>query len=500
MSLTHKAARGALWTVISSIGGRAVGVIGTLAMTRFLHPEVIGEVSDATILCMSASWLTTWGFGQYTIVKGRGSSQTEVTWHATFAYLVLGVLALGGVALLGGRLTPLLDAPHAAVYVPGMALALFIRRLAAMPERILTQRMRFGASGLALAGGEMAYTLTAVGLAAARTFPDDWAGMPIVLGNLVKSIIVLAIFVRAAGVRSWATPTRLSVARIRDMLRFGVPLGIQGIAHQASRYWDNLAVSHYFGAAGVGVYNLAYNLADIPAIQVGEQIALVLMPSMAELPSHRRAAALERASALLAIVIFPLAIGLGLVAGPLIAALLPTGKWQEVAPLLAVLSAVSVFRPITWVLSAYLEAEAKTNRLMFLELAKLVVLIGGIAVLQRFGLRVACAAVGVAFGSTAIAGVALVAREGPSPTRLFVGFMQPLLACAVMAAIVLIVRRGLAAAGARQAVHLAVEISAGAVTYVVAVLAIARDRARDLLALVLHSVRKAPEARPAPGP
>src|SRR2546430_514247 len=139
---------------------------------------------------------------------------------------------------------------------------------------------------------------------------------------------------------------------------------------RAWRYWDNLAVSRFFGAGGVGVYNMAYNLADIPAIQVGEQIALVLLPSMTELPPERRAAALERASALLSIIIFPLAIGLGLVAEPLIAALLPADKWQGVAPLLTVLSVLSVFRPISWVLSADMEAEAKTKRLMFLEIAK----------------------------------------------------------------------------------------------------------------------------------
>src|ERR1051326_1505476 len=92
MSLAHKAARGALWTVISSMGGRAVGVLGTLVMTRFLSPDTIGEVSDATILCMTANWLTIWGFGQYTVVKGRGDITAEVTWHATVFYLVLGVI------------------------------------------------------------------------------------------------------------------------------------------------------------------------------------------------------------------------------------------------------------------------------------------------------------------------------------------------------------------------------------------------------------------------
>ena len=63
-SLVSRAARGALWTVLSSIGGRAIGVLGTLAMTRFLHPDQIGEVSDATIIVMTANWLTIWEIGR----------------------------------------------------------------------------------------------------------------------------------------------------------------------------------------------------------------------------------------------------------------------------------------------------------------------------------------------------------------------------------------------------------------------------------------------------
>jgi PST family polysaccharide transporter len=486
MSLAHKAARGALWTVASSIGGRAVGVIGTLVMTRFLRPDVIGELSDASILAMTANWLTIWGFGQYTVVKGRGADAVEVTWHATVFYVALGALSIGLVALLGGRLAPLLDAPHAAVYVPGMALSVFIRRLGAMPERILTQRMNFRPSGLALALGEIAFTAIALPLAA-----TGWGGWSIVAANLMKSIVAVAILVRAAGVRSWTTPARLRWARIVDMLKFGLPLGVQGIAHNASRYWDNLAISHFFGPAATGAYNMAYNLADIPAIQVGEQIALVLLPSMAELPHDRRGPALERSTALLSLIIFPLAVGLGLVAYPLIAAILPANNWQEVAPLLVVLACLSVFRPITWVLSAYLEAEAKTNRLMWLEVAKVALLLVGIAVLSPLGLRAAACSVGIAFGATAVAGVALVVREGPRPGKLLIGFFQPLAACAVMASAVWLVERGLVAAGVeRPMVYVAVEIVVGAIAYVAAALAIARETSRDLLQLLKKALRR----------
>jgi PST family polysaccharide transporter len=468
------------------MGGRAVGVIGTLVITRFLAPEDIGEVSAAAILAMTASWLTIWGFGQYTVVKGRGDVKREVTWHATFFYFVLGLISFGAVVALAGPLTLLLGAADAAKFVPGMALAVFIRRMGAMPERILTQNMNFRPSGMALAVGELAFTVTALPLAAL-----GWGGWSMVIANIVKSIVAVWILVSAAGVRSWATPTRLSLARTKDMLRFGVPLGVQGIAHMASRYWDNLAISYYFGTGSLGAYNMAYNLADIPAVQVGEQIALVLLPSMAELPKERRPRALERSTALLSLVIFPLAIGLGLVAYPLIAWILPKNDWQEVAPLLAVLASLSVFRPVTWVLSAYMESEQKTGRLMFLELAKVAFLILGIGLLAPYGLRVAAGAVGIAFGLTAIAGVVMVVRHGPSAARLAAAFIQPLAACGVMAAAVWLTGRGLTLAGFEHpAIFVIIEILVGAIAYVGAALVLCRETAKDLLSLLAKALKR----------
>ena len=193
---------------------------------------------------------------------------------------------------------------------------------------------------------------------------------------------------------------------------------------------------------------MAYNLADIPAVQVGEQIALVLMPSMAELPQERRARALERSTALLSLIIFPLAVGLGLIAYPLIALILPANEWQLVAPLLVVLACLSVFRPI--VVGAVRvprggvedeppdgprarEARAARRRHR-----------------RAPALRHSCRArvpSASSFGVTAIAGVMLVMREGPSPRRLLAGFFQPLAACALMAAAVYGVRTGLVALG-----------------------------------------------------
>jgi PST family polysaccharide transporter len=463
--------------IATSIGARAIGLVGTLIVTRFLAPAVMGEVATATIISLTTGWVTIWGFGQYAVVKGRGADAREVTWHATVAYVVVGIVGFGTVTVLAPTIAGLLGAPNAARYIPGFAVAAVIRRTGAIPERVLARNLRFRAVGIASASGEVAYAITATALAA-----RGWSGDAVIAGNIVQSSVATALLVSAAGWREWATPVPLRWTRFVDMARFGVPLAVQGIAHSASRYWDTLLVARLFGAAATGVYNLAYGLADIPAIYIGEQLALVLMPSLASLPPARRAQAFERATRLLALILFPLAIGLGLVARPLIALVLPA-SWQSVAPVLAALSALSVFRPISWTLSAYMQAREQTGRLMFLELANLVVLLGGMWALAPLGLVWSAAAVGIAFALSGAAGVWVVSRTGLSLREVALGFVQPLAACSAMAAGVLAVRAVIAGAVPVGA-QLAIEIATGALVYVGVALVACRTTARDLIELV----------------
>jgi lipopolysaccharide exporter len=479
----QQAARGAAWMIATSLGARIVGVLGTLVIARFLEPEIVGEVSVASVMCMTATWATTWGFGSYAVVYGRGDDARQVTWHATVAYFVLGLVALAAVFGLAEPVTAALGAPEADQFIPGLAIAVFIRRMGAMPERVLSRSMRFRPLGLSNALGEITFAITAVSLAA-----NGWGGDAIVIGNLVQSSVTVSLLIRSAGVAEWATPAKLQWSRYRDMLRFGLPLAVQSFAHNAARYWDNLTVSYLFGEKATGTYNYAYNLADIPATYIGEQLALVLLPSMASLPPERRPRALERSTALLSLIIFPLAIGLGLISEPLIA-LIFSDEWQGVAPLLTVLTVLSVFRPITWVLGAYLEAQDRTRRLMFLELAKVVVLISGLFALQGFGLHWAAASVGIAYGLNAVAGVWMVLKEGPSPRRLLLGFIQPLIACGVMAVAVMIVRHYVAHHG-YLIVQLIAEIGTGVVVYVATALVVCRATTRDLLGLLKHIVQR----------
>ena len=124
--------------------------------------------------------------------------------------------------------------------------------------------MRFRLVAMATALGEVAYSATAVALIVST----DVGGQGIVIGNIVQAVVVTGITVGACGVRSWLTPVRLQWARCKEILTFGLPLGVETFLYESARYGDKLVYSRFFGPARTGEYNLAYSLADLPAVYV----------------------------------------------------------------------------------------------------------------------------------------------------------------------------------------------------------------------------------------
>jgi PST family polysaccharide transporter len=483
-SLATKAARGAAWTIATGVGSRALGLAGTLAVTYFVARDELGEVSDAAVAVLLANQLSTLGVGQYYIA--RPTAGRDVAWHATLVHVTLGAVALTGVLCLAHPLGIWMRAPSLGRFLPGLALSAMLERVAYMPERVLAREMRFRPIGVCRTMGELSYTATSVLLAAL-----GWGAMCIVFANLVRSGVRLVALCRTAARAEWLTPTRLSARTARAMLRFGLPLSVGTAAGFAARRVDNAIVSGLFGAGVVGAYNLAYNVADVPGVQIGEQIGDVLLPSFSHMQPAEGRAALVRSTGLLALVTFPLAVGLGAVAPALVDTLLKP-EWRDVGPMLALLSILSVVRPVGWTISSYLLARDRPRVDAGLEILKVAALVILLLTLGRLGPLWACAAVGLAFALHAIASMAVVqATDGVTVSALAARCAAPLAACVPMIAAVAAARAGLEHAGVTRAgIVLAAQIFAGAVSYPAAALVLARSTSLDLIAVVTSALRR----------
>ena len=477
--LARRATLGAVWTISTSVGSRTVGLCGTLLLTKFIAPDVYGEVSLAAVIIQTAHAISSCGLSQYIVSKPHEGRRA--TFHATFYFTLLGVIALGLAVLFRDPLGALIGAPGMARYLPGLAVAGLLERVGTIQDRILVRDMRFAEVGLLRSLGEVAYAVVTVALAWA-----GWGAGAVVWGSIVRSAVRIVGLSLCTSWREWLSPSRITLSRTRELFAFGLPMSIAALAGFGSRRWDNLIFSSLFGESAAGLYNLAYNLADIPATQIGETIGDVLVPSFAQMDSdERRRAALCRSMRLLILSVAPLALGLGTIAPTLVRALFDP-RWAAVAPMLTWLSVLSVVRPVAWIGASYLQVKNQPRAIMLLEIVKTAGLLAAFALLGRLGQLWACAAVGVAFTLGSFGYFRVIRRiDGLSLRAQIVPLVPPVLACAPMVVAILALRRGLVAlGGVPSAIGLLAELLIGALVFVPSALVLAPSASRDLLGLL----------------
>jgi lipopolysaccharide exporter len=477
-TLERTTVRATLWTITTSLGTRFLGVIGTLVLTHFIAPYDYGEVSAATVLVLTANQLSTLNVGTY--ILAHPDSGRDVMFHATMLHLIPGFLASGVVWAIGWRFGATFDAPTLGRYLPGMVISTALDRVLYMPERVLVRTMRFGALSISRAAGELTYTTVSI-VAAVM----GWGGMAIVFGNIARSVLRFIITMVYVSWRDWLQFTRLQWAIFRDMIRFGVPVAIGSLAGFGVRRWDNLLVSRFFGPAVLGKYNLAYNLADIPAVQVGEQISDVLQAAFSRIEGRDPRRALLRSVGVLAFVMTPMAVGVAAIA-PALATAFFAKSWEGVAPMLMVLAVISFTRPISNTVGAYLQVRKQPRVVAVMDVLTLVLLMVALWTIGRISPIAACAAVGLVFTIRLLVWGWVLRRVEGVPLRDFIGpLVPPVLACLPMMAAVFGVHHAFAGLIHRHAaVVLIVEVVVGALAYAGGAALVARRQFLELVALL----------------
>lgn len=489
MSLAHKTAGNLLWVTIASAGARLLTIGSTFALTRFLRPEVQGEVNLAFVLVSTAGMAT--GFGAAQFIAARPREGREAAFHGSVLVLGTGAIVCVACSACAGHVGSFLHVPGMASYVPGLAIAHYIDRCAWMPRGLLVRDMRFRTLGLRVAAGELSYAVASVALAAL-----GFGGAAIVGGNLIRSSVGLIYVLAVTDLRDHLSPSRLSLATFRRLFAFGLPITISNLLRTGATSWDNTLMGSRFGSAIVGVYNQAYRLAELPATALGDPCNDVLVPTFARVtdPVARRAAFL-RATALLTMLIAPMAAGLAIIAPDMVRVFYPPA-YQGVAPLITALAIISVARAILSLSNALLQVAGRTRSFVLIDAGLVISVLGGLTLFSRWGPVPAACGVGLGFVMSIALTLRALRSEGIPVTDVLRAISGPVLATAPMMMAVWSTRRALAPALRSAAAPLAIEILTGAAVYVLVILTIAPDRARDLYTLARSLIRRAPIAAP----
>ncbi len=483
MSVARQAARGVAWNMLLGVSSRVLQLVGTLILTRFIAPDDYGAVLGASIAVTTGAVLTSFAFGQFLIAR---RAPPEVASQAMVVHLALGVAAMAVIYALRDPIGDLVDAPAMGQYVLAYAIAHLLDRARYVPERLLIRALRFRTIAAINGTGELVFTVCALATA------QVWGASSIIFGVLVRAVLTCALFFRAAPRAEWMVRARLRAGDVRDLFAYGLPIMISSVSDRAATRWDNFIMSRLFDPGVMGRYNLAYSLAEMPVNNIAEQIGEVLMPSFSKMEDAERRGAVVKAAALMSLVVSPLGVGLGAVASTIVATFFDARWGATMAPMLAILSAMTVFRPMTWSAIAYLQAVQQTRLIMYASFLRAILVLSLVAGCgYAGGPNWACIGGAIGYAIHTVLTILAAGRAAEfSIGAYLIGVARPLLACAPMFLAVLSVEHGLAAAGVPRPISLLAQVAAGAVVYVASAFVLVRPAVDDVLRLGRDALRR----------
>ncbi len=475
MSLANVAIVGAIWSILSRFSVKFVGLGATLLITRVLSPEVMGEVGVAVVVAATAQFASDLAFGHFIVVKTK--DDPGAVFHAFFFNFITLVVACAVLLLLMDPLGEMLGATEMSRFLPVMVLALFFERLARIPESVAQRDMRFKLYAMGTAASEILYCVVSVIMAY-----QGYGGDSIVWANVAQMGMRLIIFSIAVRPSLWLHPVRITWATTLSMLRFGIPISIAQVARIASNSWDRLIITKLFGPGIHGVYAMGRNLGSVPADNLGDAVADVVMPLFVHMPIEEGRVAVVRACHLVAILVYPLAAGLAVISPTLVHAIF-TPEWHGIAMPLTILAAVSLIDPLGDLMTSFLEARDRPVAIMTLQISFLgILLLSSFVLGYYFGLNGACFGVGVGMFYRAMAALYVAnLSDQVSIGDMLSGLVRVALAASVMVCAVLAARYFVTSQFSSVLLALVIEALVGAIVYVPAVFLFAKPIASDVV-------------------
>ena len=427
-SIAGLAGRGAMWAVLASITMRFASVGITAVLARILSKEDFGVFAVALAVFLVVSSLAELGMGS-AIARSPMEPEDIAPTVASISILVSGSLSLimaAGAPLLASAL----GQPDAAQPIRVLSLCLLLTGIFAVPGAQLVREFRqdriFLATIVGFVVANPILILMALNGGGATAFA--WSR---VIGQVATGIV----FVLSTSRRyrpGWRS------ASVGPLLRFGLPLSLANLVNWTLLNADYMILGRLVDSAQVGVYMIAFSVANWSTAVMGSVLNSVVVPAFGRVSADRNrlAASVVGASELVGFLAFPIgALSLAL-SGPLVLTLFGQ-KWAEAIPVLTVLALYGILYSFTLLYVNVLVAAGKTSQLLMIQVAWVATLVPAIVLtVPLWGLQGVAWAHVVTIGLVAVPAyvTAIVRATGVRVSSVLRIVLRPVVAAVLAAA------------------------------------------------------------------
>jgi PST family polysaccharide transporter len=363
-ALDRSLLRGVAWTAAAKWASQGLAWVSWLIVARLLTPEDYGLVGMAAIYLGLITLVSEFGLGT-AVLAVRELSGAQIGQLNGLAVLLglAGLLASCAVAIPLGRF---FHAPQLPLVVMAMSATFVITSFKTVPFALLQRELRFKSLALVDLGQALVLAISMVGFAVV-----GFRYWTLVCGGLLGALITTGAVLRLRPVPfAWPRPKSLKPA-----LTLSSNVLISRLCWYVSANADFLVAGRILGRAALGFYNVGWTLASVSPDKVTALIGQVAPAFFTAVQKHPPAIRryLLRITEAIALITFPVSLGLALVARDFVMAVLGP-KWEGTVAPLQVLAAYAAFRSITPLLAQVLHSIRDTKFAMWTMVAAAVVM------------------------------------------------------------------------------------------------------------------------------
>ncbi len=381
-SRRHSLAGHLAWRAVADWSGQIVSWASLLIVVRLLSPADFGLVAMCAVLFSNLKLIGEFGIPT-TVITLRNLTEEEISQlNSVGALFGLGTFLIACAA--AWPLALFFRTPRLVPVIIVTALALIALGLRCVPDGLLSKDRQFNSLSLYNAIRDIVGALVTVLLA--------WLGFgywALVVGN-VLSVVARSAIILSVRRQRFAWP-RMST--IKKPLLFSGHVLVAVYAWSTYSVLDNVTAGRVLGPAALGLYGMAWTLANVPLEKVVSLVTQII-PSYLAAVQNDTAALRRYLSSLteaISLLTFPATIGLALVAREAVPLVLGH-KWQGMIVPLQVLCVYAAFRSIVALLPKLLTAIGSARFTMRIELAGLVLMPTAFFIGSHWGIA------GIAYG------------------------------------------------------------------------------------------------------
>jgi O-antigen/teichoic acid export membrane protein/glycosyltransferase involved in cell wall biosynthesis len=477
-TLKSKATAGVTWVATTYAAGLAVQLLAGVVLARLLTPSDFGTAGLALVIAGIISAVNQ--LGLFASIVQRKELEDRHYDTALLASFVSGA-AFGAVLLAAApTLAAAFRNPGLAPVLRLYSVLLFAGGLSAVQSALLSREFMFRQKSLATLVTRVAGAGLSVGLAFAGL------GVMSVAWGYVVQMLLSVVLLSIPAFRVRRPRLGFSWKAFRELFRYGFGVMGANLLDQLSAGLDMVLVGRLMGPLSLGYYSLSSQAATYVPRGLGNVLPTVVFSTLArvqdQIASLRSACLrLSRSCALLAA---PLLVGLAVLAPDLVPAVLGP-KWIPSTVPLQLLALAGVVMVLDWVWVEILKVRGKSLQLLAMTAVRILALAAAVWAGSRFGLAGVAAAL-VCFRLVFWLGYqAVVSRSIGLPMSSYLRAVAgPMLTAVGVGCTALIAR--LLVGNALHAGHwaaLAAGAVAGAVSYPLLAVRLARDAVLELLEL-----------------